>query len=328
VLPSEDFEKRLANPFPNESSFLDDDSQTRDVLSLSRVALYPVDARGLTPHPIYSGPYLDDVAAETGGKAFYSTNGLKEAITEVLTTGSHYYTLSYTPTNDNWDDGYRKIKIDLKKPGCTLEYRRSYYARSDAPKIEKHLARTPIGRRSRPLDDSKPRSPKSIVDAMQLGAVAPTQVLFFTDVTAGSGTQKPHPNSQLDSERFLREAYRKKSCRNYLVRYSASPHDLRFAQSPDGRYHASIEYIATVFTDDGAVVNALQSTANLNLDPAQYARAQRDWIGVPLTIAVPTKGTYYLRLGVHDVSSNRAGVVEVPLSEVHPGPSADGIAVP
>ena len=79
---------------------------------------------------------MDKVAAETGGKAFYNTGGLKEAVASVVSIGSNYYTFSYTPPLPQWDGKYRKIDVRLNQLGAHLAYRKGYYA--DDPDAEMH----------------------------------------------------------------------------------------------------------------------------------------------------------------------------------------------
>jgi hypothetical protein len=43
------------------------------------------------------------------------------------------YTLSYTPSHDQWDGGFREIKVKLKRPNVELSYRKGYYARPEQP---------------------------------------------------------------------------------------------------------------------------------------------------------------------------------------------------
>ena len=43
-------------------------------------------------------------------------------------------------------------------------------------------------------------------------------------------------------------------------------------------------------------------------------------------IAVPVKGNYFLRVGVHDVASDHIGALEIPVDEVHPGVFGQGLA--
>lgn len=111
----------------------DDPGSLADEQTLSRVAVYPVDARGLEGgavlrrmgKDIYN---LETVAAATGGKAFYNTNGFKEAIAEVVSTSSNYYTISYAPTNQKWDGQFRRIHVTINRPGIHVQHREGYYA--------------------------------------------------------------------------------------------------------------------------------------------------------------------------------------------------------
>jgi VWFA-related protein len=112
--------------------------QTAALLAAARMAVYPIDVRG----QILSGPgpnarttaiwdthdAMNDIARETGGRAFYGTNDLKEAMARSVQQGSTYYTISYVPTNRDWNGKYRKIEVKGAAPGRDLTYRHGYYA--------------------------------------------------------------------------------------------------------------------------------------------------------------------------------------------------------
>ena len=92
---------------------------------------------------------LSDMVAAAGGRSFRCTDPSK-AIPQVTATGSHYYTISYRPTNSNWNGAYRRIHLDVAghaQPPFTLRwvqlitgwaddveptlmYRQGYFARS------------------------------------------------------------------------------------------------------------------------------------------------------------------------------------------------------
>jgi VWFA-related protein len=74
---------------------------------------------------------MNELARQTGGKAFMNTNDLAGAMQRSVEDGSNYYTLAYRPTNANWDGKFRKIKVDLDKSGNNLTYRRGYFAIAD-----------------------------------------------------------------------------------------------------------------------------------------------------------------------------------------------------
>ena len=59
------------------------------------------------------------MAEDTGGEAFVNTNGLTQAVTKAVEDGSNYYTLTYSPTNVQWDGRFRAIKVKVVKPSGT-----------------------------------------------------------------------------------------------------------------------------------------------------------------------------------------------------------------
>ena len=56
---------------------------------------------------------MEQMASDTGGHAFYNTNGLASAVAKAIDAGSNYYTLTYTPTDHNWNGSYRNIHVEL-----------------------------------------------------------------------------------------------------------------------------------------------------------------------------------------------------------------------
>jgi VWFA-related protein len=154
--------------FSDVTTFVNDLNGSRSVLRLSRVALYAVDANGLVgedigmgfgsgafgpkvpdPSNMFNLADLDTLAKKTGGRAFFNNNGFKEVIRQVIDSGSHFYTVSYHPTNNNWNGAYRRIRISVTQPpepkyrwslydsllgftdyGPKLQYRPGYYARN------------------------------------------------------------------------------------------------------------------------------------------------------------------------------------------------------
>jgi hypothetical protein len=73
----------------------------------------------------------DAIASATGGRAYYSTNDLVEALSKATEAGSVYYTITYDPENHTYDGGLRQIEVKLAKKGYQLSYRPSYYAVPD-----------------------------------------------------------------------------------------------------------------------------------------------------------------------------------------------------
>jgi VWFA-related protein len=105
--------------------------ETAALLAASQIAVYPVDVKGLgVAQDSFSE---DDLARETGGKAFYGSNAVDDALVHGLQQGSDYYTLAYSPENHKWNGQYRKIEVKLAQKGYKLTFRRGYYATEDKP---------------------------------------------------------------------------------------------------------------------------------------------------------------------------------------------------
>jgi hypothetical protein len=72
----------------------------------------------------------------------------------------------------------------------------------------------------------------------------------------------------------------------------------------------------------------LLNTAVLNLSEDRYRQLLAKGLQAQEQIAVPVKGNYFLRVGVHDVPSDHIGALEIPVDEVHPGAVAQSVQTP
>ena len=323
-------------PFSLAGDFADDLKWTANLLTRSRVAVYPIDARGLFTNPDFSAAlahppggdtltgrtpgefqlserlFLDQravdkagmniLAKETGGKAFYDTNGLKEAVQEAINDGSNYYTLAYVPTDRQWDGRYRSVRVKLDQSGVNLFYRRGYFAYG--PNAER-----PHGGHALPM---------SVMDsAMQLGAPNPTQIPLRVKIvpTAGTETRLP-PSNQPNVKKKMKPPYRR-----YTVWYDTDLKDVAFTATPDGIHRGSLEFEILLYNSDGELMNAVKEKVRARLLAGEFE--SRGWSGLKFhqNIDAPAKSEYFLRIGVRDVSSDRVGSVEVPLAAVPPAPA-------
>jgi len=330
------------NPFVDETDSIEQFGKMTDALRLNRVAIYPIDARGLRVDPRFSAErsgippptagfgmrdgmehgYLDEVAEKTGGKAFYNSNGLKEAIAEVVDTGSHFYTLAYAPTNKLTDGSYRKLKVAMAQQGLHLEYRRGYYAVADTPRpparmrLAKPVVAGPSGAYlpGETVDEMKSRT--TVENAMKMGAAPAQEILFYARVTPQPEVVKDKKDTVAPQGNYMDEKLRKKGYRNYTIHYSIDARPMHFMPSVDGSYHNRLEYVAQVFDNQGARLNGVISKAGVDVDGPTYKRLLKSGLGAEQTIAMPAKGIFFLRLGVHDVNGNLMGTVEIPTEQI------------
>jgi VWFA-related protein len=71
---------------------------------------------------------LVTLAHDTGGKAFTDSNDLSLALTQVQKDTNVYYVLGYFSSNAKEDGKYRKIRVELTRPGLKIEHRPGYFA--------------------------------------------------------------------------------------------------------------------------------------------------------------------------------------------------------
>ena len=146
----------------------DSDTTARDVAAAARAAnaaVYFVDARGLqgqpaqfsaanagTPNPSdfgrtsFEASVLDSsgaqaLADETGGTSFRNTNDLGGAAARVAGESRAYYLVGFHPRSDKAATAWRKLSVEVSRPGVTVRTRKGYAlraatgegARADAP---------------------------------------------------------------------------------------------------------------------------------------------------------------------------------------------------
>jgi VWFA-related protein len=344
----------IGNPFHDSAAFDDNDigpndfAQTSDVLTLSRVAVYPVDARGLIaprggrdPHLgnalEYNRETLEQVADATGGKAFYNTNGLKDAIAEVVDTGSNYYTVSYTPTDKNWDGSVRHIKVELPADlRYNLEYRHAYKARNRERQEERHLAKMQNSTSAVfvPTAETPSDGPPGIIihkgdqeslqSSMTLGAIPPTELIFAASLKPASNILQIPKNTPLPPDNFLRPNFANKPFRDIDILYATDARKLALNPGPDGIRRDLLDFVAVVYNDQGEVVNSIITAVDLALKPETYRRLAETGFSMTQRIAVPVKGNYFLRIGLRDNATDNVGALEIPVEQIKPGIAGAG----
>jgi VWFA-related protein len=98
-------------------------------LASAQVAVYPVDARGLTlSTSTDSQETMLDIAHETGGRAYVNQNEIKFGVERAFLDSAASYTIGYYPENKKYDGKYRQIKVKVKRDGVDVQNRRGYFA--------------------------------------------------------------------------------------------------------------------------------------------------------------------------------------------------------
>jgi VWFA-related protein len=95
----------------------------------AQVAVYPVDARGLSiSTDIDSQETMREMARETGGRAYVNQNEIKMGVQRAFQDEYAAYTIGYYPENKKYDGKYRSIKVKVKRDGVEIQSRKGYFA--------------------------------------------------------------------------------------------------------------------------------------------------------------------------------------------------------
>jgi VWFA-related protein len=318
----------LASSAQEIPGYTDDVRRTNDLLTAARVAVYPVDARGIMNfrpfdasnptagpmHGIRNGildqapanaaftnqliaeqTAMRQIAEQTGGQAFINTNGLKEAVASAVENGSSYYTLAYTPPTKKFDRQFHKIEVRLDVSGDQLSYRRGFYA--DAP--EKSAAHAP-------------GTISPFIASTVHGAPPATQILFLTRVLAAGDPQlKGAKLSEAPAGEMT--ASLKGPAHRYVVDLQIDPRTVAFEKTPDGLHRATLECTLVAYDGDGKRLNYTDGGNQIDLNADQYAKVLARGLPVRLEIDLPA-GQDFLRIAIHDETADHAGSLEIPLT--------------
>ena len=246
---------------------------------------------------------MDTLADDTGGHAFYGTNGLQEAVNSAMISGSTYYSLTYAPTNPKYDGGLRHIKVTLKKSGCTLSYRKTYYA-DDLEAAALRVADAPQSPLTPSLERGTPLSHGLFLEA-QLEASGPAVPATPAQMQALSQYEALQPKkTKAKTVPVLMQ--------QYLISYGLIARQLEMPVSESGAHQALIEFGLISYDEDGRKLNGVDTHIDDPIAAARYAQVLSNGYHVVQSIAVPMTAAS-IRLAVRDTRANRVGSLEVQL---------------
>lgn len=233
---------------------------------------------------------MDEVADGTGGKAFYNTNGIQQAIDAAVEQGSDYYVFSYTPSNDKFDGAFRKVRVSLARKGYHLAYRHGYYANPQEA----------------PIKDSGELAQELGFSGMQAGAPQSHELMFAARIVP---VGKPAKRSAATGTESASGAEKKTEMQHYSIDYAIAGPQLGFTANGELR-HAVLDFMVSAFSEDGVNVvrTALQTTSDLK--PAVYQDVLVGGLRMHQEVDVPVNASS-LRVGVMDELSRHLGTLEL-----------------
>jgi VWFA-related protein len=271
-------------------------------LATARIAVYPIDVRGLqiagvdiavgaaesasfsaADNPRAYSENLNtesetrfgerssmkEVAEQTGGEVL-AGNDVRGAIGRAIEDGSTYYALAYTPRKGDASQEFRKIEVKINRSGLKLAYRPGYYPNGtpEPPAQKTHL----------------------LIVAMQPGMPPSTVIPLTVEVLPPDDTSK-----------------------KIRINYTIDIRGIEFTDTAEHNKRAVIDCIAVAFTQQSTPAGQISNTLDATLPVADYESALRTGLAVRQELELPP-GQYNLRLGVMDHGSQKIGTLDAPLA--------------
>ena len=264
---------------------------------------------------LIAGSYMveDEIAKMTGGRAFYNTNDLSGALVNATDAGESYYSLTYSPTDEQYNGRIRNIKVELDKKGYKLAYRRAYFGTdTEAPapltKINKAAAATPPPPRK--LDDT-------LYANMEHGAPIAHQLIFGAQLhTVGMPAMgTPQQMAELATQPAYFKVRKKNAqpkplapikLQRYAIDYTVMAHQLQIAEGEP----LNLELAVAAYDLDGKMLNA--EVSNGAADDAKPGQPAPKSFRAEQQFDVPTEAAF-IRIAVRDANTDRIGAMEIKL---------------
>lgn len=330
----------LKNPFEGMRNYSDDIRETSELLSSARVAVYPVDARGLMTQPTVDASYTSSTnlmtATVNGGRggarssvtankpsvskdeaAFMKQTMQKQASMQQIAveTGGH----AYLNTNGLKEavasavaNGASYYTVGYSPAGKPFDGDfRNIQVRVDSGNYKLAYRN---GYYADPIDkpsDHNPRSTSLIMAATLHGAPPSTQIPFQARILAASdpllkGAKMPEGPAGEATATLKGPLHR------VIAEIKVDPRELDYEESPDGTHRAKVEFTIVGYDAEGHRLNYQDRGFQVNPTPEQYARALATGISIRMALDLPV-GRAWLRIAVHDLNADRAGSLEAPV---------------
>lgn len=294
----------LSGGFLIENRRGDSMSKLRDITNAaakSGVVIYSLDTRGLvgslhdasTERPfdptgrlslsnqqelVATQDGMNALAADTGGKAIFNTNDLKQGLAPAIKETSTYYLLAWKPDDDAQKRSrFRNLEVKLiRRPDLTVRVRKGYFD-VDRPPAE------PLAKKSTQPTQAKPAIAKLRETLASPYAERSLPILLSADYY---DLQNIGP--------ALSTAIHIPS--EFLV----------FGEQPDGKIQAVLDLSAAFFDDKGAVKDSFVERIVTTAPTIEKATTYRNDIMFTYPAKLPP-GIYQVRVAVRDDKSGNVG---------------------
>jgi hypothetical protein len=323
--------------YRNTESYADNIREASNLLGAARVAVYPVDARGLMTSPTASASYVpspNSMTVSNRGKAsnhspssnigsdntkFMSQNAEEHGSMTLIaeeTGGKAFFNSNDLKgaVADVMDSGSSYYTIAYVPPSAKLDgsFRRiKVTVNQGGDKLayrDGYYADLRYGPGS---GAQNPAGAKLITSAILRGAPPATQILLEARVLPS--TDPLLTNANLPTDPAGRMAANLKGAPHlYVADLSIDPRGIAFSDAEDGGRSAKIEFLLVGYDAQGNRMNYQDQSMEITLKPKQFENIMANGLHARMFLDLPA-GPCFLRIAVQDLNAGRAGSLEVPL---------------
>ena len=327
----------LDDPFEAMRNYAEDIEQTSELLSGARVAVYPIDARGLLLPPV------GDVTTTTstnlmGGTTNGGRGGKRQAVTankpsvanndtkfmqETMAEAASMKQLAEATGGQDYlnTNGFQEAVGDAIENGA------SYYTIGYVPDPKRLDGR--FHKIDVKVDFDGPKlayrrgyfarsagqgaaNPSLIAMATLHGAPPATEILFTARVLPASDAMFKTVKLPDGGPAGEDVAALKGTLFKQIVDLTIDPRGISFEEGADGVHRAQVEFVLVAYDGEGRRVNHLDRGFQLGMKEAQYEKTMASALPIRMALDLPV-GRYWLRVAVHDLGAGRAGSLEAPV---------------
>jgi hypothetical protein len=222
--------------------------------------------RGPSAMQMWTNADLRFIARHTGGQVSIYKYASRAFGRLERGTRSHYV-LGYYPVDARWDGGDRRITVKVRRPGVTVQHRRSYYAREDF---------VPYDRRE-----------------------------FLTSTRIAAGGAYRQPVTDLSVTVSASRVGKRRNPWQVEVTVVVDPARIKFVEM-EGRHTASIDVAVFLSNRAQRLVGEVKRRVDLRLEPESHARIRRDGVSFSATVDA-TAPVRHVKAVVYDYAADRLG---------------------
>jgi len=294
----------LSNGFLVENRHGDSLSKLRDITNAaarSGVVIYSMDTRGLvgtlqdasverpldtTGRLLLSNNQelaatqdgLNALAVDTGGKAIFNTNDLKQGLAPAIKETSTYYLLAWKPdTESDKKSRFRNLEVKLiNRPDLIVRVRKGYFDLDPTPTLAVAKA------------EPKPTPTKAAPAKLRESIAAPYPERSLPILLSADYYDVPNTGPTLSTAIHIPGEF------------------VVFGEQPDGKIQAVIDLTAVYFDDKGAIKDSFMDRIVTTAPSLEKAQNYRNDIMFTYPAKLPP-GIYQVRVAARDDKSGKVG---------------------